>query len=723
MANIINLSPTRVIQLSLSIALITIMLCCWLALRTPWLGITLSINDPTNVIRIIRAEPNGPAKTIPTPSTLKAIDQFFLVPTDKLEEPDVLNSNAGILSFFNRQQKISSILNQDTVTLTIKQKDQNEQTVTVTPQNRPLSDLPSVFWVQIFVGVVSFLISMWVWSLRQSDWGARCFALSGFGTLTFSCAAAVYSVRELAISGTLFQLLSTLNFLGAATFGCAISAMFLVYPRALVKPWVLLIAFLFFGLPSILHILQSYTIISPTLPDVYIPHLVIPLEMLTIVLFVVVQWFATRKDPRQKAVLKWLGLSIVICSGAFVSLTLLPLVMSNAPQPSQGWMFVFFLLIYIGLAMGLRRYRLFDLDAWAFKIIFYMVALLAFISIDALIIYALNFDAGFSTGLSILLIGVLYLPLRDIIWRKTVGRKNVESHIVFKHVIEVAFTNTSEERAARWHALLQSTFDPLEIKETSNTLQYAHINNDGAELSIPALSGLSSVDLYFSRSGKALFNLADLNLAKQIITLMHHAEKSRDAYERGKTEERKRIAQDLHDDIGAGLLTSLHTDDVADIKSSIRKTISEMRTVVGGLIGGSTPLPQLIASMRHETHLRLEAANITLDWPLSSCEEWDRTIDYRTSKNYISIHREIISNVIKHSGGSSVTIMVTGQENKIHIQITDNGQGVPATSTDAFHRGGNGLRNMQQRAKDMGGEVSFPAVDTGYSVQIKFSLA
>lgn len=39
------------------------------------------------------------------------------------------------------------------------------------------------------------------------------------------------------------------------------------------------------------------------------------------------------------------------------------------PMLSQGVAFLFFLLIYVGVALGVARYRLFQLDEWAFRIL------------------------------------------------------------------------------------------------------------------------------------------------------------------------------------------------------------------------------------------------------------------------------------------------------------------------------------------------------------------
>src|SRR5690606_10225858 len=170
-------------------------------------------------------------------------------------------------------------------------------------------------------------------------------------------------------------------------------------------------------------------------------------------------------DPAARAVLRWLGLSIVLCSGTFVLLYHLPFILEEPPLISQGVSFVFFLLIYIGIALGLRRYRLFDLDTWAFRIMFYMSALIAFVLLDAMIISLLRLDAGLSTGIAILAIGFGYLPLRDVLWRHTMGRRRGSGQDYFQPVVDVAFAGTPAQTRQRWQALLRDTFDPLELQD------------------------------------------------------------------------------------------------------------------------------------------------------------------------------------------------------------------------------------------------------------------
>ena len=67
--------------------------------------------------------------------------------------------------------------------------------------------------------------------------------------------------------------------------------------------------------------------------------------------------------------------------------------------------------------------------------------------------------------------------------------------------------------------------------------------------------------------------------------------------------ERKRIAADLHDDLGAKLLTIVHTSESERISTLAREALEEMRLSVRGLTGKPMRLADALADWRAETVL------------------------------------------------------------------------------------------------------------------------
>ena len=77
------------------------------------------------------------------------------------------------------------------------------------------------------------------------------------------------------------------------------------------------------------------------------------------------------------------------------------------------------------------------------------------------------------------------------------------------------------------------------------------------------------------------------------------------------------------------------------------------------------------------------------------------------------IVREALVNVIKHSGGNWCRLSVELADNRLLLQVVDNGRGWAKTTDQA----GCGLSNMRSRARELGGEcLTGPGVPSGFVV-------
>lgn len=166
--------------------------------------------------------------------------------------------------------------------------------------------------------------------------------------------------------------------------------------------------------------------------------------------------------------------------------------------------------------------------------------------------------------------------------------------------------------------------------------------------------------------------------------------------------ERKRIAADLHDDLGAKLLTIVHTSESDRISSLAREALEEMRLSVRGLTGKPVHLLDALGDWRAEVVSRLGQANINAEWK-SPSEDITHTLPARAYVQTTRIFREAVSNIIKHSGGTNCTISCSVQDGDFVVVIQDNGQGIPAELDGRLDRG-HGMASMKSRAKQMHGQ-------------------
>jgi len=183
--------------------------------------------------------------------------------------------------------------------------------------------------------------------------------------------------------------------------------------------------------------------------------------------------------------------------------------------------------------------------------------------------------------------------------------------------------------------------------------------------------------------------------------------------------ERKRIAADLHDDLGAKLLTIVHTSESERISTLAREALEEMRLSVRGLTGKPVRLSDALADWRAETVSRLGQANIEIDWR-SPPEEGEQLLPARGFVQTTRILREAVSNIIKHSGASQVKVRCAVTDNHFGLNIQDNGKGIPMELDGKLDRG-HGMSSMKHRAKQMQGQCLVES-GPGYGTVIRLTL-
>lgn len=752
-------SPVAVMMLATLLALAAAAAATGLALVQPSLGLVFTADDdgaptvdlnrsrlpgpalaafdgaPILPVRLTAIGPAGGNEIGPAGGNEKAPGDaddakpgFTIVPTaeDLIPEPDAIPDYAALAAFFDRQTTLAGLTANGPVVLTLRDGAGVERRVALTAEERrPLSDLPAVFWFQLAVGVIGLLMSCWVWALRRDDRGARLFALVGLSMVGFTMPAAVYSTRELALDGALFRVLSDMNAVGALTFGAAMIGVFLNYPRRIAGTAATAAPFVIFGVWLTAHLLR--------LPNGHGDgaHLPTLLEMLCIVAAIGAQWRATRRDPVGRAALRWLGVSVTLGAGAFVTLMSAPALLGRTAPIPQGYAFGFFLLIHAGLTLGLRRYRLFELGDWAFRVMLATLGLIALVVLDAALVVALHLEQNVALSLSLLAVGFLYLPMRDLLMRRLVGRRTVADNELFGMVMEVAFVAAPEQRAAAWTDLLRRLFDPLEMEPVAGSPQRPSASQEGLALDVPAVAGAPALRLRYPWRGRGLFTPAQLDTATRLCELTARAESGREAFARGAAAERRRIARDLHDDLGARLLAALHQTDIDRSRGIVREAMSDVRTIVGGLSGDRPPLGRVLGDLRHETAQRLEDAGVFLDWPVSAepAPYEAAPMDYAACRALTATMREAVSNAIRHAGARALSVAVDYDDGELSVAIADDGVGFDpsAAANDAAKRreggkSGFGMENMKARIAEVNGRIEVAGSENGARLTLRLPL-
>jgi signal transduction histidine kinase len=183
--------------------------------------------------------------------------------------------------------------------------------------------------------------------------------------------------------------------------------------------------------------------------------------------------------------------------------------------------------------------------------------------------------------------------------------------------------------------------------------------------------------------------------------------------------ERKRIAADLHDDLGAKLLTIVHTSESERISTLAREALEEMRLSVRGLTGKPVRLADALADWRAEVVMRLGQANVEADWH-GPAEDIEHLLPARAYVQTTRIFREAVSNIIKHSGASLCQVRSHVGEREFGVTIQDNGKGIPMELDGKLDRG-HGMSSMKHRAKQLAGQCLVES-GPGYGTVIRLTL-
>lgn len=176
---------------------------------------------------------------------------------------------------------------------------------------------------------------------------------------------------------------------------------------------------------------------------------------------------------------------------------------------------------------------------------------------------------------------------------------------------------------------------------------------------------------------------------------------------------RSRIASDLHDEIGSNLSSIALISQIVEGKLKLqpplkirmqeipriaRLTAESMRDIVWFINPENDDIDKLLAKMRETANLMLETVGFTFTAPEKDIS-METDLDFR--RNLYLFYKECLQNIIKHSNSKKVRIEIQKKDKCLQLRVADDGIGFDASQ----EYGGSGLKNLQRRAADMGGEM------------------
>jgi two-component system NarL family sensor kinase len=195
----------------------------------------------------------------------------------------------------------------------------------------------------------------------------------------------------------------------------------------------------------------------------------------------------------------------------------------------------------------------------------------------------------------------------------------------------------------------------------------------------------------------------------------------------GQEHERKRIAAELHDNIG-GLLATLKIYSDLSLNKDKQEDIDRLNHKINEV---SITLGEEVRKLSHELDLRTLAGfglkvavehlseAITASGKLSVMPVIDmqRPVAEGSSLHLYRIIQELLTNTLKHSNATIARIELTQIDEDITLIYEDNGQGFDLEIV----KKGMGLQNIQTRAGQVGGKLTLDSSPNGTTCIIEIT--
>ena len=190
-------------------------------------------------------------------------------------------------------------------------------------------------------------------------------------------------------------------------------------------------------------------------------------------------------------------------------------------------------------------------------------------------------------------------------------------------------------------------------------------------------------------------------------------------------EDRERIARDLHDTViqqlyatGMSLTAALRLAERPEVRERLTRSIDDldrtMRSIRSTIFALEAADREGSAGLRADVVRLVTRSENALGFPPRLVLDGlvDTLVTEGIADHLLAALRETLSNVAKHAHARRVDVEVTVDGGHAVVRVTDDGVGLPDVPRD----GGNGLRNLAERATALGGEFTAERRENGGTV-------
>jgi len=206
----------------------------------------------------------------------------------------------------------------------------------------------------------------------------------------------------------------------------------------------------------------------------------------------------------------------------------------------------------------------------------------------------------------------------------------------------------------------------------------------------------------------------------------------REREELAAQEERSRIAREIHDGIAQSIyMLTLNLEKAAELTSGdpklgqrlgrlvglaketlleVRHYIFDLKPLLSGDIGLTSTIQGQIREFSTVSGLPVHL----------EVEGEEPKVPLAAGSSMYRIAQEALANAYRHAGASAIDVRLVFRPDSLSLEIRDNGRGFSADSASAS---GRGLRNIRQRASELGGQAEVSSVPgQGTTVRVTVPL-
>ena len=457
-----------------------------------------------------------------------------------------------------------------------------------------------------------------------------------------------------------------------------------------------------------------------------------------------------RAEGTERLQLLWFTYAALLIPLALVINVLAGLVAGGGTDIVTG-IVIFAMLIAIpaAVAIGILRYRLFDIELVINRTLVYGTLTLCIVLVYLAIVSGLNAlisQRGIAGVLAAGLVAAGFQPLRVRLQRRadrwvygdradpyaalTRLGDRLQGTLAPDEVVQTVVASVAEALRVRYAAI---EFDRDGNVETAAT----HGESGSGELRrLPLIyNGETVANLVVQAQAGRQLTAPDERLLNDLaqhagpavhaVRLNADLQHSRERLVAAREEERRRLRRDLHDGLGpalAGMALKLdaarnragdpNVDQIlGELRGETQDAIADVRRVVYELRPPALDELGLVGALR-EQGLRLSGHDVTGESDLTvrvDAPEMLPTLPAAVEVAAYRIATEALTNVVRHASARRCTVRLSVNEH-LEIEVSDDGSGIGKSIP------GVGLSSMRERADELGGSCSVAAANGGGTV-------